>query len=771
MMLENLDKQYTIKTKIIILLLSSLTFLTITLTLISIVEVKSSSLTHSYAKLTAARDIKKNQIETLFNRIIVDINVLAKAANLKIFMDELNALDEELSIDPKGKFPIEHPRVKEVTNKHESFFQAYVKDYGYNDVYIIDAADGHVIYSASKESDYGTNLVVGDFKSSGLGEVFQKALENKRATYVDMRPYAPNNNEPTMFIGTPVYLHGSKEIAAILAFEISSKSINEIMTFRKGSGETEESYLVGEDKLMRSDSYLDPKNHSIKASFANPKLGSVNTDAVKAALAEKIETNIIIDYNNNPVLSSYTHADIGKDFKWALLSEIDEAEVMILPNEVRNYIIMAAIVVMGIIVSVSLFLLKIALTTPLREFQDGVLRFFSYLNKETTEVTLLHNDHRDELGKMAAVVDKNIVKTKSLIQDDEELIDNVKEVVSKVKDGYLTYKVEKDTSNERLHELKDILNSMLDVLKEVVDADINEITKVLNKFKVLDFTAKIPNPTGNVSRELNELTDIINEMLYSNSKIGVQLKQNATILSASVGTLSTASNQQAASLEETAAALEEITSTIVQNSDHVIQMNNNAHELSSLVKDGEKLAQDTTIAMNEIDDKTNAIREAITVIDQIAFQTNILSLNAAVEAATAGEAGKGFAVVAQEVRNLASRSAEAANEIKALVEDATNKADEGKKISQNMINGYEHLNESITKTITLISEVSSASQEQKQGIEQINDAVTELDQATQQNAETANQANDIAKQTNAIANSLVENAMSKKFNGKEEFQI
>ncbi|MGE0051863.1 MAG: methyl-accepting chemotaxis protein, partial [Arcobacter sp.] len=164
----------------------------------------------------------------------------------------------------------------------------------------------------------------------------------------------------------------------------------------------------------------------------------------------------------------------------------------------------------------------------------------------------------------------------------------------------------------------------------------------------------------------------------------------------------------------------------------------------------------------------NLINEAITVIDQIAFQTNILSLNAAVEAATAGEAGKGFAVVAAEVRNLASRSAEAAKEIKAIVENATSKADQGKQIAGHMIDGYKQLNENIQHTINLISDIQNASKEQLLGIEQINDAVTQLDQQTQQNAMVASQTHDVAVITDQIAKLVVSNANEKEFNGKNE---
>ncbi len=184
--------------------------------------------------------------------------------------------------------------------------------------------------------------------------------------------------------------------------------------------------------------------------------------------------------------------------------------------------------------------------------------------------------------------------------------------------------------------------------------------------------------------------------------------------------------------------------------------------------DGEKLANQTTVAMDEINTQVNLINDAISIIDQIAFQTNILSLNAAVEAATAGEAGKGFAVVAAEVRNLANRSAEAAKEIKTIVENATKKANQGKDIATNMIDGYKQLNENINQTINLISDIEMSSKEQLSGIEQINDAVNSLDRQTQQNAAIASQTHDVAVLTDEIAKLVVSDANAKEFIGKAE---
>ena len=191
-----------------------------------------------------------------------------------------------------------------------------------------------------------------------------------------------------------------------------------------------------------------------------------------------------------------------------------------------------------------------------------------------------------------------------------------------------------------------------------------------------------------------------------------------------------------------------------------------SNEITKASSEGEKLANSTTTAMDEINTQVNLVNDAISVIDQIAFQTNILSLNAAVEAATAGEAGKGFAVVAGEVRNLASRSAEAANEIKRIVQLATSKTKEGSEIANSMIEGYTSLNENISITLDLIQNVTTASKEQSVGMVQINDAVNNLDQITQRNAQSASEANEIAKQTLKISNEIIEQVNSKEFDGK-----
>ena len=420
--------------------------------------------------------------------------------------------------------------------------------------------------------------------------------------------------------------------------------------------------------------------------------------------------------------------------------------------------------------SVVTFFINKEIIDPLNKFQIGLLNFFKYLNKETKDVEKISIKSNDEIGIMTEIVNVNIEKTNKLINQDEILINDVKSVVSEINKGNLRNRIEAQSDNESLSELKNILNEMLTLISEKINNDLVVIDEVLNEYKKVNFRVRIDNPHGAVAKALNSLAETINNMLVESKSNGLTLEESSNILLVNVDKLNISSNEAAASLEETAAAIEEITSNIRNNTQNIAKMVTYSNGVTKAANDGEKLATQTTIAMDEINVQVNSINEAITVIDQIAFQTNILSLNAAVEAATAGEAGRGFAVVAQEVRNLASRSAEAAKEIKTIVENATSKANQGKLIAGNMINGYKELNQNILQTINLISDIEMSSKEQLSGMEQINDTVNQLDQQTQKNAVVASETQYVAEITDEIAKLIVADANAKEFIGKTEIK-
>ena len=406
----------------------------------------------------------------------------------------------------------------------------------------------------------------------------------------------------------------------------------------------------------------------------------------------------------------------------------------------------------------------------LEAVQNGLRSFFSFLNKEINSVEKIQLDTTDEFGEMAKFINKNIELTEKTINDDNALIEEAKVVMQRVNNGWYSQYIEKSTPNKALDEFKNNVNDMIKNTKN----RFLEVDEILEEYATYNYTKTLqmkPNDEkGGVFERLvvgiNSLQKAVTNMLMESQTNGKYLENASITLKQNVNTLSSSANEAAASLEETAAALEEITATVVSNSRNISDMDRYSKEVTKSATQGQNLAKNTSNAMDELSNEINLINEAISVIDQIAFQTNILSLNAAVEAATAGEAGKGFAVVAQEVRNLANRSAEAAKEIKEIVESTTRKANDGKNITSNMILGYDELLENINKTIDMINEITMSSKEQEAGITQINDAVTQLDQQTQQNAAIANETQDIALKTDSIARNIIEDLKDKVFVGK-----
>jgi len=432
-----------------------------------------------------------------------------------------------------------------------------------------------------------------------------------------------------------------------------------------------------------------------------------------------------------------------------LTFSLDEADDRI-SDLVVEILIMST--VLGWVTIGLIFIIVKRATKPIGSLKEG---FQNLLDSNDSNIQL-DIESKDEIGEVANLFNSYMGKVRDGLRQDELVIEEANDILEKTGNGFFVYKVQSTASNPYVEDLKNKLNTMILNTKETLD----KINITLKNYSESKFDYKINDrgiygDLGSLTAGIKLVGNNTSEILAMIMNTGDSLNQNTHTLSNASNNLSTSSNQQATSLEETAAALEEITANIQGNTQASMEMAELANNVTKSAQSGQSLANRTAGAMDEINTQVSSINEAIEVIDQIAFQTNILSLNAAVEAATAGEAGKGFAVVAQEVRNLASRSAEAAKEIKEIVERASLKANDGKKISDEMIEGYEELNGNISTTIEKIELVATASKEQERGITQINDAVNLLDQATQQNAQVAEEISDMSNKIANMSNSLV----------------
>ncbi|MGJ0319869.1 methyl-accepting chemotaxis protein [Aliarcobacter cryaerophilus] len=429
------------------------------------------------------------------------------------------------------------------------------------------------------------------------------------------------------------------------------------------------------------------------------------------------------------------------------------------------------IVLLGILIIILqliiFYLITRGITKQIKDFSSHFREFLSFITYKQNRIEKKKLEGNCEFSVMTKDINSAIDEFDDKFKHDMRVIGESVLTFDKLKKGIFKCRVNSNSSNPMINTLKNTINDALDDLENYM----REIEKTLISYTSNDYkdriviNDKIANPSRllKVIQSVNSLGDTLATQAKNSLENGSSLETNSKTLKNSIENLTSKITKQIESLEETTLAVEKISEITNNNSKNTTSMSKLAEIVKQAVEDGYNLSNKTTKSMDDINEKVIAINEAITIIDQIAFQTNILSLNAAVEAATAGEAGKGFAVVAGEVRNLANKSAEAANEIKKLVEIANQKAHEGKDISNEMQNGYKNLHTHITETLQIIQNVSDAANEQMVGINQVSQTIVSLDQISKDNQKETNLINDISNVVSSMAIEVLEDAKNKKF--------
>jgi len=438
----------------------------------------------------------------------------------------------------------------------------------------------------------------------------------------------------------------------------------------------------------------------------------------------------------------------------------------------ENIIMFIIILIINILINLALYIFAKRVIANIDSLQNGLKSFFDYLNRESLTPNKLNIHSNDEFEIIANTINKNIEKIEINLKKDIESVEEARKVAQSMSEGDFSYRITSSPANPEIAELKKSLNMFLDEMQKIYST----ILSVFDNYKKEDYTSRVElkakgeiealiEGVNNLGTSLNDSASLIAKTLTSKSEI---LQETSNKLTQNVDELSVALSNTNKNIDLATNQIEEIVENIKSTVSQTNEMKNVATKTSQSAQKGKALADDTLNAMQEISESTKDISEAIGIIDSIAFQTNILSLNAAVEAATAGEAGKGFAVVAQEVRNLASKSAEAAKKIKELVGKTQIKSEEGIEISENMKDNFIYVVDNVSNTLKLVNDVAKEADEEMKKILSIDSLIKDVDKMTNDSKNVMQNTYVVTYDLSKISNELYERVKNKKFVSEKE---
>lgn len=603
----------------------------------------ASALSHSaFNKLWAVNQMNLRALHDYFTERQADLGVLQLAIS--------DRLDYDSSLPIAAQI-----------RQQQAYLRHFVEHYQYYDLFVV-SADGQVAYTVANEADAGTNLINGPYRTSGLARLFQQVVSTGKFSVQDFSPYAPSQNKPAAFIGVPVYKQ--HQLQFVLALQLSNERINQVMSGREGRGDSGESYLVGADNRMRSDSFLDPKGRNVQASFSGTVADNgVDTLATQRAFQGESGTDLLKDYNGNMVLSSYALFH-EHGLSWAVISEIDEAEAMAPVYTLRKKIILA-------------LLLAIIVVWIAAQFVSGQI------------IRPLGGEPKDMQQLSEAIAAGKLRNYTSIV------------------------------SGQSVHLAMQRMSQKLYQMVRQIQLAVAQLASTAEQTSAASMQGHVSMQQQRLGIEQVSLA--MHEMAASVHSVA----DSAAQVSALCQQTTTSANHAGTVVRDSVSQLQQLSSFVSTSSDRMQQLAQQSEKIGSVLE----------------------------VIRTLADQTNLLALNAAIEAARAGEQGRGFAVVADEVRNLANKTRESTSDIEHIIAELRLQSRDTASLMQTSVDfadttaqaavvAQQQLSltlQQINKVADLATEIAASTLQQSHAAEEISQNMTEIHDAARHNAVAAEQ--------------------------------
>lgn len=707
--------------------------------------------------LRSVREARKAQVEGFFHHSQQDVLLLSENT---IVVKTLPAFSEAFSLlgpDSPEYSKIESDWGHEIAN--------YMKVRGYRDILFADR-EGRIVYSVKKGANFGKNVRQGTLSGTPLGKavraVQQAHTEERSSTMVDFA-WDATTQESTAYIGTKVYDRNGHDHGSLIV-QISSAHIDEIMQEHNGMAKkTADSYLVGSDNLMRSNSEEGSEITLLKQ--------KVDTVAVRHALNGATGEQLITDYCGHKVLAAYAPIDV-KGLDWAIVAVTHQEQLEAPVVALRNWTIGIGIAIAVLVSLLGLFVAR-SISRPIvkiakigKRLAEGDIRSEKLVVRTKDEIGSLassFNSLMDYLSEKAHGADKISMGDMSVDvtprgPDDQlgksfvEMINYLQETVDvsdKIAQGDLMVEFKPRGPNDRLgNAVKNMVANLTDLVAKVQEG--------------AEQVAAASEEISHGSQSTSVGAQQIAEGAERQSSTVQQTSASVQEMSASIEQVSASTQAQNASMQQVTGIIENMTGALQEMAQSARQVASAAQQANSEALEGGESIKNSVESMKQIGQSSEKVAEITGVITDISEQINLLALNAAIEAARAGEHGRGFAVVAEGVTKLAERSQEAAKEIARVIKETSAVVSEGSKISERAGEAVSKITKSVESVSTLIEKMSKNIVNQAEGSKRVQSSIETLNQMTAEITQSAQQqalsASELAKGVTVLSQISEQNA-------------